>query len=112
MDIQGASSETHAFGQLVVRADNAAPGSVPVSISSKPDLLAGADDPLWISGFIAVVLFVVGLAIADNRTHIGKAFPAVKFEFGSSFATTLTTLGAVLRTVLGASVLPTLRFPG
>jgi hypothetical protein len=69
-------------------------------------LLAGAYDPLWIPLFVAAFLLVLGLAFAGTTTHFGKQVPAVKVEFGSSFATTLTTLGVLLGTVLGAGVLP------
>lgn len=106
LTLQWSDADIDGSGQLVVAADGAAPGSVPVSIASKPDLLAGADDPLWMPLFVAAVLLVLGLAFAGTTTHFGKQIPGVKVEFGSSFATTLTTLGALLGTVLGAGVLP------
>ena len=106
LTLAGADSDTTGSGQLVVAADGVAPGSVPVSIASKPDLLAGADDPLWIPLFIATLLLVAGLIIANTTTSFGNPIPGVKIDFGSSFATTLTGLGALLGTVLGAGVLP------
>lgn len=106
LTLAGVDADTTGSGQLVLTADGAAPGSVPVSIAPEPDLLAGADDPLWIPLFVATVLLVIGIAIAGGSTDFNNKIPGVKIEFGSSFATTLTGVGALLGTVLGAGVLP------
>ena len=104
--VEGAGADTDAAGQLVAQATGATPGTVDASIGPEPNLVAGTDDPLWIPIVISVVLLVAGLIIADAVTSATNTIPIVKIDFGASFATTLTTVGAVLGTVLAAGVLP------
>jgi hypothetical protein len=106
LSVQGVNSDTKASGRLVVRKDGVPPGSVTVSIGPEPNLVAGADDPLVIAAVIAGILFVIGLAIARGTTDLTRPIPTVGFDFGKSVATTLTAVGGVFGTVLGASVVP------
>jgi hypothetical protein len=96
--VEGAGSDTSAAGQLVAQATGATPGTVDASVGPEPNLVAGTDDPLWIPIVISVVLLVAGLIMADAVTSATKTIPIVKIDFGASFATTLTTVGAVLGT--------------
>jgi hypothetical protein len=106
ISLQGADSDTNGAGQLVARGDGVSPGSVPVSIGPEPNVVRGVDDALWIPAVLAVVLFVASLVIAGGSTDFTRLIPTVGFDFGKSFATTLTAVGAVFGTVLGAGVLP------
>ena len=93
LSLQGVKSDTQAAGQLFVSQQGVPPGSVPVSIGPEPNLVLGEDDPLVVSAFIAVVLFIIGLAVGGN-TDFGRLIPTVSFDFGKSFASVLTAVGA------------------
>jgi hypothetical protein len=106
LSVDGVDSGTKGTGQLVARAEGVAPGSIPASISPEPTILAGADDPLWIPLIMVFGVFALALARANGITNIGNPIPTVGFDFAKSFATSLTTVGAVFGTVLAAKVLP------
>jgi hypothetical protein len=94
-----------ATGQLVVSG-----GESPVAQSVEID--PAAPDSSWpailIGGSLAVailVAFAVAGAIGGNRSRLGKTAPNPKWAF-SSWATTLTAVGAAFGTVFGAATFP------
>jgi hypothetical protein len=94
-------------GRLVALAEGLAHASVALSVGPEPNIVNGIDDALLIPLGVAVALFVVSLIIANRvTTDISKTVPMVGFDFKTSFASTLTAVGAVLGTVVSAGVLP------
>lgn len=94
-------------GSVVIGADGFAPAIVSVVIASRGGAPVGA---------LPVLVFALLAALAFSATRMwslrGKYEPdgelgSVKWDFRSSWATNITTLGAILGTVTGAGLLPT-----
>lgn len=95
-------------GELIVHG-----GSVPVAKSVS---LTPAPQPahLWARDFILGSLILAGLGLVLTAIwarvwcpgKLTKAAPGPKWDFGNSWATNLTAVGATLGTVLGAATLP------
>ncbi len=67
--VQGASPDANAAGQLVARAGSAPPGTVPASLGPEPNVIAGADDPLWIrSSWRSCCWWPASRSPAERRT--------------------------------------------
>lgn len=109
LSLSGPGMDKDVSGRLVVRADEpepkVAPGSVPISVGPVPVLLNGVDDVLFIPLAIAVALLVASLVIGRKKTT-NVTVPMLGLDFKTSFASTLTAVGAILGTVVTAKVLP------
>jgi hypothetical protein len=90
---------------LVIAADGFAPVTVPVTVAT----------PMPLQGPMPVVVFalVVGLAIVIVRVLMLRGrYPAngklggVRWDFASSWATNITTVGAILGTIVAGGILP------
>jgi hypothetical protein len=106
LSVTGATADTDVAGRLVAGASGVAAGSVAVTIAPANDPVFGVDTALWIAVALAFVLCVVGIALAGGSRNVSTAIPKTDFDFGKSLATTITAVGAVFGTVLGADVLP------
>jgi hypothetical protein len=67
------------------------------------DIVLGS---LLAAAALFVLISIVVLARARDRGRLFAAAPGPKWNFSDSWATTLTTVGAVLGTVLGSATLP------
>jgi hypothetical protein len=93
-------------GQLVIRDPDGTPIAQALSITPAPH--PARDWPSWIFYRVLialVVLFIVGAIAGLKSKTLSKAATAPKWSF-SSWATTLTAIGGVFGTVLGAATLP------
>lgn len=93
-------------GQFLVRGVGAG-GSIAVSIKEKSAADRGVTGALVLPVIPAFLLIVIAglLAIRGNDTKLESPLPP-DLDFKASFASTVTLAGAILATVLAASVLP------
>jgi hypothetical protein len=95
-------------GQLIATAEGLAPASVAVTVAPNLDTNLGILDVNWVLvlalvGALIVILLSWSIVSAvPLKTPLGD----VNLDFGTSFASTLTAVGALLGTVISASLLP------
>ena len=95
-------------GQLVARAPGVHPGSIDLEIGPNSDLTSLLNILLAVPAILAAVFVLIryftlkGATGVKRQTRLGT----VDFDFTKSFASTITVVGAILGTVLTASVLP------
>jgi hypothetical protein len=102
--VTGAASDTMPSSSK----PTAAPGSIDLELGPTRNITSLVNQLLWIPCAVAF-----GLALArylslrlSGRLTRGNRLGAVNFDFSKSFASTITVVGALLGTVLSASVLP------
>lgn len=93
-------------GQLVGIANGVAPASVQISVGPKLDLSRGVNGALIIPFLAALILIVVATAAAWSVMSPFGVLGTAELEFSKAFASTLTAVGALLGTIISASVLP------
>jgi uncharacterized membrane protein YfcA len=102
------SNEGALSGQLVASAADVAPGTVKVEIAPKRDVTSDLNLVLILPLIFALLFMIARYETLQPAT--GAAWStrlgAVNFDFSKSFASTITVAGAILGTVLTASVLP------
>jgi hypothetical protein len=93
-------------GELTV-SGGGAPGSVPLTASEKSIADASVSQVLWWPLVPAALLILIGgtIATAGKETTLLTRLPA-DLDFKTSFASTVTAVGALLATVVSANVLP------
>ena len=107
-------------GQLVAGAPGLKPATLPLSLAPNLSSTRGINAALIIPAIFAFALWVVALDIAIIPAvfgcgigFLGKMGPLAglgfraELDFSKSFASTLTGVGALLGTIIGAGVLPT-----
>ena len=95
-------NDRSANGQLVLTAPGAPPAAVPVVIEPEQSRSWSAALLIFVPLLGAAVLVIVRLRTVDHRGPFGPA----NWDYSESWATSLTLVGALLGTVLGAGVLP------
>jgi hypothetical protein len=103
--VTGITSSTNVSGQLVARADGAAPGSVGLTISPKPDFQHRASWILLVTFGIGALLVATAWAVGDSA-GLSARLTDHDLDFTDGFASTLTLIAALLATVVSAGVLP------
>jgi hypothetical protein len=95
-------------GQLVARAPGVHPGSIDLQLGPNSDLTSTLNLLLLIPAILAALFILVRYFTLKGATGVdlGSRLGTVDFDFSKSFASTITVVGAVLGTVLTASVLP------
>jgi hypothetical protein len=117
LHLGGSAIEGDLSGELVATAGAAAlgagkqgvaPASLSVSAGPKSDFDHGVGEILYVPAIAAflLVLFSWLVTIAGGRVSLLAPLPALDFDFKTSFASTLTTVGALLATIIAAGVLP------
>ena len=102
--LKGSGVGTDISGQLVATAAGVAPASVGISVSKKTVLNRGVNTALLAPFVLAAI--VVFIAWAITLVPFNEPLPKLDLDFKESFASTLTAVGALLGTVISASVLP------
>lgn len=106
LEIHGSAADDSGTGQLVAEADGIAPGSVALTVGPKSVADKGVDGALLIPLAAAFVLMVLAWLIGVMGVSLRTPLPALDFDFKTSFASTLTAVGALLGTIIAAGVLP------
>lgn len=101
--LSGASKSS---GQLVAQAPGSNPASVAITVGPKLDLGRGVNGALIVPFIIALILVLIGAIWAGVLLEPGSVVGAAELEFSKAFASTLTAVGALLGTIISASVLP------
>jgi hypothetical protein len=93
-------------GSVVIGAEGFAPAVVPVSIAAATSASVGVV-PVLAFALIAGLVFV-GLRLATLSKDVAwnGRLGSVRWDFGRSWATNITTVGAILGTVTAAGLLP------
>jgi hypothetical protein len=96
------SDDRDTTGELLLTASGAAPAAVPLVIEPKKGYDDGTALLIICPLLAAAVIVVARLATVDVTNVLGPA----NWDYSQSWATSLTLVGALLGTVLGAGVLP------
>lgn len=103
LQLEGGSK---ASGQLVATAPALAPATVPLSLGEKSIADRGVNGALLIPLVAALVLIAVAFFTVVKPVSLTAPLGTLELKFSESFASTLTTTGALLGTIISASVLP------
>jgi hypothetical protein len=104
--LKGPSADDTASGQLVAKAAGVAPGTVALSVGPETVANRGVTEALLAPLIVAVVLMFFVWLISVKPVSLSDPLGTLDLDFKASFATTLTTVGAVLGTIIAAGVLP------
>jgi hypothetical protein len=97
---------TKSSGQLVAKAPGVTPASVAITVGPKLDLSRGVNGALIFPFVAAFVLVLVAAVVAGALSKLTAELGTAELEFSKAFASTLTAVGALLGTIISASVLP------
>ncbi len=104
--LKGPGADDTASGQLVATAAGATPGAVSLSVGPKTVANRGVNEALLIPLAAAFVLMFFVWLISVTPVSLADPLGTLDLDFKTSFASTLTTVGAVLGTIIAAGVLP------
>jgi hypothetical protein len=93
-------------GQLVATAPSMEPATVPLTMGEKSVADPGLDGVLIFPLIAAVLLIFAAWFFFVRPIGLLEPLGALELKFGESFASTLTAAGALLGTIIAASVLP------
>jgi hypothetical protein len=93
-------------GQLVATAPSVAPATVAISVGKKSAVDRGVNGALLIPLVGAAVLMALAWWFSVKPVSLGSPLGSLEFKFSESFASSLTTTGALLGTIISAGVLP------
>jgi hypothetical protein len=95
-------------GELVARASGVRPGSIDLELGPNSDFTSLLNILLVVPAIVAAAFVLLRYFTLKGHTGVGlgSRLGTVDFDFSKSFASTITVVGAVLGTVLTASVLP------
>jgi hypothetical protein len=106
IELVGAAADENVSGQLVATAAGVGPASVPITVGPEPAAGNSAYEVLLISLIAAAALMLIVYAYSVLPKSPLDPLGELDFDFTSSFASTLTAVGALLGTIIGAGVLP------
>jgi|tagenome__1003787_1003787.scaffolds.fasta_scaffold20762067_2 hypothetical protein len=93
-------------GQLVASAGGAAPATVGLTVAAKPTVDVGVSEALWLPAVLAVLLMTVAaVCTLQDKVTFRTPLPS-DLDFSDSYASKLTTVGALFGTFVSAGVLP------
>jgi hypothetical protein len=103
LTITADQSDRNTAGDLILKPADAAPAALPITIEPKKDYDWSTVLIIWVpfAAAVALVAWAV-LTTTDIKTPFGPA----NWDYSQSWATSLTVVGALLGTVIGAGVLP------
>ena len=104
--LRGSGLGEDVAGRLVATAPSAAPASIELTVAPKTKLSPGVDLLLIVPLILAFALVGRAWASTPKRPRWDAALPALALDFKTSFATTLTVVGALLGTILSSSIAP------
>lgn len=105
LSLRGSGANGDASGQLIATAAGLAPGSVAVTLTPESVMRSSVSFVLLLSLFFAGVVVAIAWGGTD-RVSPRAPLGTLDFDFKTSFASTLTAVGALLGTIVSAGVLP------
>jgi hypothetical protein len=93
-------------GSVVIGADGFAPAAVPISIAAAGSAPVGVLPVLVIALGAALVFIGLRLWTLRGKYDVNGRLGSVHWDFSRSWATNITTVGAILGTVTAAGLLP------
>lgn len=104
--LKGSGANEDSAGQLVATGSGLAPASVSLSVGPKSIANGGVDSALLFPLGGAVLLILLCWLTVVRPVSLGQPLGTLDLDFTTSFASTLTAVGALLGTIIAAGVLP------